>query len=113
MENNGQLGPAPVRPGSGGAPLSRQRLAVLERLRLHGRPATISDLAGGLDAHPNTVREHLDALVDQGLVIRERGQARGRGRPAWRYAAAGEPDPLADGLDRGAVVALLASARSK
>jgi len=39
------------------------------------------------------VREHLDALVDQGLVIRERGPARGRGRPAWRYAAAGEPDP--------------------
>lgn len=94
VENNGRLGPAPVRPGSGGAPLSRPRLAVLERLRLHGRPATSSELAAELGAHPNTVREHLDALVDQGLVIRERGPARGRGRPAWRYAAAeGEPDP--------------------
>jgi predicted ArsR family transcriptional regulator len=45
--------------------------------------------------HPNTIREHLDALVDAGLVVREPSAAHGRGRPAWLYSAADveEPDP--------------------
>ena len=35
--------------------------------------------------HPNTVREHLDALVRRGLVRRIAGRPRGRGRPAHLY----------------------------
>jgi predicted ArsR family transcriptional regulator len=76
-------------------PLSSPRGAVLERLQRSPRPLTISDLAGELGVHPNTAREHLDALVGHGLAIRERAPAQGRGRPAWRYAAAAdrlEPD---------------------
>ena len=46
--------------------------------------------------HGNTIRDHLDALVKRGLATRERAPVSGRGRPAWRYAAAddhAEPDP--------------------
>jgi predicted ArsR family transcriptional regulator len=97
VENNdprSTLGPAPVQGGAGGVPLSRERAAVLDRLRQHDRLATVGDLAAELGGHPNTVREHLDGLVEQGLVTRERGVARGRGRPAWRYTpAVAEPDP--------------------
>ncbi|RBY79665.1 metalloregulator ArsR/SmtB family transcription factor [Blastococcus sp. TF02A-26] len=88
------LGPSPVR-GSGGAALSGARGAVLERLQRSPGWITVAGLAAELEVHQNTVREHLDALVERGLAIRERAAARGRGRPAWRYAAAidrAEPD---------------------
>ena len=89
------LGPAPVR-GSAVAPLSGPRGAVLEHLQRSVQPVTIAGLAQELGVHPNTAREHLDALVARGLATRERAPASGRGRPAWRYAAADdhpEPDP--------------------
>lgn len=88
------FGPAPVR-GSGPV-LSGPRGAVLERLQRSARPVTIAELAGELGVHPNTAREHLEALVSRGLATRDRAAAKGRGRPAWRYAAADdhpEPDP--------------------
>lgn len=90
-----QLGPAPVR-GSIGPSLSGPRGTVLERLQCSPRPVTIAGLAEELGVHPNTAREHLDALVARGLATREQAPAQGRGRPAWRYAAAvdqPEPDP--------------------
>jgi len=90
------LGPAPVRSGQEGLTLSGQRAAVLERLQQLSAPATIADLAADLGLHPNTVREHLDALVDRGLADRGRAAAQGRGRPAGLYTAATdnvEPDP--------------------
>ena len=97
VENNDPrhgLGPAAVPAGAGDVRLSRQRAAVRERLRQDGLPATISDLAADVGVHANTVREHLDALVERGLATRQRAVARGRGRPAWRYAAvARDPDP--------------------
>jgi predicted ArsR family transcriptional regulator len=37
--------------------------------------------------HPNTIREHLDALVADGLATRQAAEPSGRGRPAWLYAA--------------------------
>ncbi|CCG05667.1 helix-turn-helix transcriptional regulator [Blastococcus saxobsidens] len=97
MENKSdapELGAAPVR-GSVGPPLSGARGTVLERLQRDARPVTIAALAAELGVHPNTAREHLDALVERGLAIRERAPAEGRGRPAWRYTAAAdrlEPD---------------------
>jgi predicted ArsR family transcriptional regulator len=88
------LGPAPVRSPAGG--LSGPRGAVLERLQRSTRPVTIAEMARDLGVHPNTAREHLDALVVRGLATRERAPAAGRGRPAWTYAAVDdlpEPDP--------------------
>lgn len=96
MEINDRLGPAPVRSGSGLQPMSGQRAAVLERLQQHDAPRTIAVLAEELGLHQNTIRDHLDALVDRGLAVRDRAPAKGRGRPAWTYAAAldnVEPDP--------------------
>lgn len=96
MKNGGlgTLGPAPVRGSGAGPRLSGQRAVVLERLQ-SGAPTTISALAAELGVHPNTVREHLGALVGRGLAVRGQEQRRGRGRPAWVYAAADnvEPDP--------------------
>jgi predicted ArsR family transcriptional regulator len=93
---NRVLGPAPVRATPAPSALSGQRAAVLEHLQRSDAPVTVSTLAARLTLHPNTVREHLDALVELGHAARERGPAVGRGRPAWRYSAvpgAAEPDP--------------------
>lgn len=65
-------------------PLSGQRLRVLDHVRAHP-PIRIADAAAQLGLHPNTVREHLDALVGLGLVDRATGGATGRGRPAAVY----------------------------
>ncbi|MDT0393985.1 helix-turn-helix transcriptional regulator [Streptomyces edwardsiae] len=83
VENNGPL------PGSGSnrVPLSRQRRGVLQYLRGQAAPVTAGALAQVCALHVNTVREHLDALVDDGLAVRERSAPAGRGRPAWRYRA--------------------------
>jgi predicted ArsR family transcriptional regulator len=69
---------------------------LLEWLQRHGSPVTVAELAAELGMHGNTIRDHLDALVKRGLATRERAAVSGRGRPAWRYAAAddhAEPDP--------------------
>ncbi|NEC83981.1 helix-turn-helix domain-containing protein, partial [Streptomyces sp. SID7958] len=83
VENNGPL------PGSGAdrLPLSRQRRGVLQYLRGQSGPVTATALAQVCALHVNTVREHLDALVDDGLVVRERSAPAGRGRPAQLYRA--------------------------
>ncbi|CCK25867.1 hypothetical protein BN159_1488 [Streptomyces davaonensis JCM 4913] len=83
VENNGPL------PGSGTnrVPLSRQRRGVLQYLRGQSAPVTASALAQLCALHVNTVREHLDALVDDDLAVRERSNPSGRGRPAFRYRA--------------------------
>lgn len=53
-----------------------------------GEPVTVAVLAEQLGQHPNTVREHLDALAVDGRVERIRSAPEGRGRPAWLYQAA-------------------------
>ncbi|MDN5858283.1 MAG: helix-turn-helix domain-containing protein [Pseudonocardia sp.] len=91
-----RLGPAPVRGTPAGPAISGQRALVLERLQRRTEPVTLAAFAAELDVHVNTVREHLDALVERGLAVRDRAPSRGRGRPAWTYAAAAdrvEPDP--------------------
>lgn len=62
------------------------RARVLELLQQAADPVTVHDLAEHLDQHPNTVREHLSALVEGGLAARSRGIIEGRGRPAARYS---------------------------
>lgn len=82
------LGPRPATPRRDPLThLSVPRALVLEELGRFSRPATVSELAGACDQHPNTVREHLDALIRRGLVSRGTAPARGRGRPAVLYRA--------------------------
>ncbi|AGC61050.1 transcriptional regulator [Mycobacterium liflandii 128FXT] len=78
------LGPEPAPLVDVPVALSGQRLRVLEYVRAHS-PLRIADAAAALDLHPNTVREHLDAIARLGLVERSTATAVRRGRPATMY----------------------------
>lgn len=78
--------PTPAAPSRSVLP-SRAAAGVLAALAGCRQPVTAADLAASLGQHPNTAREHLDALVEAGLAMRERAPSAGRGRPAWLYAA--------------------------
>ncbi|OBK23643.1 transcriptional regulator [Mycobacterium asiaticum] len=85
------LGPEPTPVLGFPVALSGQRLRVLEYVRAHA-PVRVTYAATALDLHPNTVREHLDAMVALGLVERAAATALGRGRPATLYrASAADP----------------------
>jgi predicted ArsR family transcriptional regulator len=55
---------------------------------------SIAQIAEQLEVHPNTVRFHLDTLVDDGQVEPAEPDHRGRGRPALMFQAV-------QGMDRG------------
>lgn len=93
VTNTPALGPSPVRSSSDSSPLSLARVLVLEALQSGEDGVTVAELARQLELHPNTVREHLDALVDRGLAERTQLPASGRGRPARRYAPTPEREP--------------------
>jgi predicted ArsR family transcriptional regulator len=88
-----------------GSPQQRHRvLAGISRSRLFtvlgrsARPMGVRELADAVGLHPNTVRQHLDQLVEAGLAVRDTAPPIGRGRPALRYAAepgSDEQDPAA------------------
>lgn len=73
--------------------ISRPRILLLDQLQ-RGGPQTAPQLAAGLRLHHNTVREHLERLVDDGLVVRETEHRTVRGRPRILFAAAGGQDGL-------------------
>ncbi|MEU1945055.1 helix-turn-helix domain-containing protein [Streptomyces sp. NPDC059474] len=50
--------------------VSPRRQAVLDAVRGADAPLGVTDVAGRLAVHPNTVRFHLDALVAEGRVER-------------------------------------------
>ena len=88
-------GPAPVRRSLAAAGLSQARVRLLEHVEAYG-DVTTDEVADAFGQHPNTVREHLDALVEGGFLLRSASPGPGRGRPAWRYRAnphQPEPDP--------------------
>lgn len=85
------LGPRPTPVLVAPVALSGQRLRVLDYVRAHS-PVRVTDAAAALDLHANTVREHLDAVVELGLVERSTARTPGRGRPATLYrASAADP----------------------
>lgn len=75
------IGPLPVR-------TDRPRPAALRVLRalVEQGPVTIAALHAVLGGHQNSVRQHLDGLVDAGFVEEIRQATGGRGRPARAYA---------------------------
>lgn len=76
--------------------LSTSRRALLATLSAQSGPVTLTALSAATGLHVNTVREHLAALTDAGLVARGRTAPSGRGRPASTYTAAGsESGPVA------------------
>ncbi|KHL00828.1 helix-turn-helix transcriptional regulator [Sinomonas humi] len=104
------LGPAPAAT-TPSRPLSTARAAILDLLRARRSPATVDELARETGQHSNTVREHLEALVLEGLATHaaaataaaapaaapgagaySRGSGARRGRPAKLYQAAEAPE---------------------
>jgi predicted ArsR family transcriptional regulator len=87
--------------GSGGAPATSppapapagRRPGVLAELRASSAPLTITELAARLGVHPNTVRFHLDTLVQTGQVERVPGAPAGPGRPPLAFRAGRGMDP--------------------
>jgi predicted ArsR family transcriptional regulator len=60
---------------------------LLETLRTRSAPWTLTEVSAESGLHANTVREHLDALLRDGLVRRSSAPPAGRGRPASLYQA--------------------------
>jgi predicted ArsR family transcriptional regulator len=85
--------------------MSPSRAALLETLRAQAEPSTLTVLARAAGLHQNTVRDHLDALVDAGLATRSSAPPSGRGRPAWLYQAT-RADPEAASEYAGLAAAL-------
>lgn len=92
MENNSArepgLGPAAALPQPDRPVPTRSRARLLQALREHPGPTALAALLPLTGLHENTVREHLDALEEQGYVRKQRSTPSGRGRPAWLYTAA-------------------------
>lgn len=85
---------------------------VLRALEAEASPVTLSSLCAATSLHPNTVREHLEALEQTGLVRRSKAPTRGRGRPAWEYSlVAGGEDPVV--AEYAGLAATLAAALSR
>ena len=87
------LPPPPIVP----ARSERRRSRILEVLLEADEPLELAGLAERLGAHPNTLRTHLRALVDAGLVVKEaRRGARGRPRIVYRAAPGADRAGRAD-----------------
>lgn len=102
------LGPRPARRGGHRLRLSRSRAALLETLAGQPEPTSLAALIAATGLHANTLREHLAALVQHGLVRRRRAEPSGRGRPAWLYEAV-EDDQRSSRPEYAGLAATLAS----
>lgn len=67
--------------------LSAARVGVLGALSESTEAITVQELSQRLGQHANTVREHLEVIVEAGLATRSRSTANRRGRPAILYRA--------------------------
>ncbi|NYI66056.1 helix-turn-helix transcriptional regulator [Spelaeicoccus albus] len=66
---------------------SERRLTLLDLLRESGEAMDAATLAKATDLHVTTVRFHLDALTDAGLIEATRERAARRGRPRLLFSA--------------------------
>ena len=71
---------------------SISRTAVLELLRSRALPLGVAEVAQHVGLHQNTVRSHLDLLVEAGYAVRRSEAPRGPGRPRVVYEATAAPE---------------------
>jgi predicted ArsR family transcriptional regulator len=103
-------GPSPVRYDRSIPALTPARARVLEYLQSQPGPVSSEHVASAFGQHVNTVREHLDSLVADGLALRHLHHASGRGRPAWHYRANPRKlEPAARVREHGALAGALAA----
>lgn len=88
--------------------LTPAQAALLDHLADQPEPCTVTALAELMHQHPNTVREHLDALVAAGAATRAAAPSTGRGRPAWLYTATTESRLSDDAQEYASLAAALA-----
>lgn len=85
------------------------RVRILDVLRQAGTPVGVVELAAAVDLHVNTVRSHLDVLIDAGLITRRDEAPTRPGRPRALFAVA-EDAPAGEGERRYRLLAeILAS----
>ncbi len=65
---------------------SYSRVQILHQLQEHPR-STIAELCEVTKLHPNTVREHIQRLIDGGYITAESEHRTTRGRPRMLYSA--------------------------
>src|SRR5687768_17070704 len=64
-----------------------RREQVLRVIREATTALGVSEIAGQVAAHPNTIRFHLDVLIDDGVVEQAVEPSAGPGRPRVLYRA--------------------------
>ena len=92
--------------------LTRAQQAVLAVLRDQPDLVDIEAIARHLGKHPNTLRDHLSALMAAGMVERHQAPADGRGRPRWLYGTV-EPVEVDDNAELAAALAWRVAHRSR
>jgi predicted ArsR family transcriptional regulator len=75
---------------------SISRAAVLELLRSRAEPLGVVEVAEHVGLHQNTVRSHLDLLVESGFAIRRSEPPSRPGRPRVVYEATAAPGGESD-----------------
>lgn len=91
---------------------SGRREQVLQALRDGDEAMSVTAIAAHLGIHANTVRFHLDTLVDNGQIERTTSGAGTPGRPAQLFRRAPGMDPMGPRRYRGLAEALVASLAS-
>ena len=71
---------------------STSRMAVLDLLRASDNGLGVVEVAAHVGLHQNTVRSHLDLLVEAGYAVRRTEAPSGPGRPRVVYEATGAPE---------------------
>ncbi|MGN6610589.1 MAG: helix-turn-helix transcriptional regulator [Angustibacter sp.] len=71
---------------------STSRSAVLEVLRERATALDVDEVASAVGLHVNTVRGHLEVLVDGGYAVRRSLPPSGPGRPRTVYEATAAPE---------------------
>ena len=77
-----------------GTVTSAKQHEIIRVLHHNGGAADVTLLSEALSMHPNTVRGHMDSLIDRGLVSAIPVKTVGRGRPALQYRVR-TPQPAA------------------
>lgn len=78
------------RPRRDRLPRNRQRERVLQILRERDGAIDAGEVAAQIGLHVTTARFHLDALCDEGFIVRTRMKLAGAGRPRTGYVAVEE-----------------------
>lgn len=76
--------------------LGRTCAQVLQLLQSSTQPLTVVEIAESMHLHKNSVRFHLDSLIEMGFATRSKEHSGAQGRPRLTYEAAEDSPTLKD-----------------